>query len=175
VRGEGDISAHRWVYGARVLSNQIPRATWRNTLMYRLAPELQLGIEFNPLAQDVRPLANWRLLRESPTRPAVVFGTSSDRIGTPSGQAYYVTLAKSLEPSLGLPITPYVGMMYGEWEDRLVFPAGATLHLGRGLALQPLYDGYAFHAMASYAWDRYSITGILIRARDPGIAFTIGF
>ena len=38
-----------------------------------------------------------------------MFGTSSDRIGTPEGQAYYVTLSKDLSTVKDWPIAPYVG------------------------------------------------------------------
>lgn len=159
----------------RVLSNQIDRATWRNTLFYRLSKDLQVGVEYNPLASDVRPMANWRWVRETRNRPSVIFGTSSDRIGTPEGQAYYVTFAKDLKPQTGLPVSPYIGLLYSEFDERFRFPMGASIRLGKGFSLNPAFDGHAFHLLGSYSWDRYTVTGILVRGRDPGIAFTVGF
>jgi hypothetical protein len=158
-----------------LLSDQIDRATWRNTLVYRVNPDLQVGLEYNPLADDLGPLANWRIARESAAGPAVILGTSSDRIGTPEGRAYYLTLAKAMPLRAGRIISPYFGLLWSEYDDRLLFPAGASIPLGPGMSFHPTYDGHAFHLMASYAWDRFSATAILVRVRDPGMAFTVGF
>jgi hypothetical protein len=173
-----DIARHRWTYGLRLLEGQIDRATWRNTLMYRLNRDLQLGVEYNPLAGDVSPLANWRLVRETERRPAVILGTSSDRIGTPEGnQGYYLTFSKDLEPLTGLPVAPYLAVQYSEFDRGINLPLGAAVRLGRDWTLMPTYDGHAFHPMLTYRWrgGKYSLTGILVRGRDPGFAFTVGF
>jgi len=143
--------------------------------MYRLSQDLQVGVEYNPLVGEVNPLANYRAVRETRYRPAVVFGTSSDRIGTPYGTAYYVTLSKDLEPLTGIPVSPYVGLLWGSFDDELVVPFGASFRLGGGWTFTPTYDGHAFHPMLGYAWDRYSVTGILHRGRDPGISVSVGF
>lgn len=178
MRGMSSIAPYRWTYGVRLLSNQIDRATWRNTLLFRLRDDLQLGIEYNPLAADVAPLANYRAVRETRRRPAVTFGTSSDRIGTPPGnQGYYVTFSKDLEPLTGLPVAPYLAVQYSEFDRGVNFPAGAAIRLGQQWTLMPVYDGVALHPMLSYRWrdGRYSLTGLLVRGKDPGITFTVGF
>jgi hypothetical protein len=159
----------------RYLSGQIDRARWRNTLVYRVTPDLQAGVEYNPLADDVNPLANWRVVREGPRRPAVTLGTSSDRIGTPKGLAYYATVSKAVPLGSGGWLSPYVGLLWSEHDERLRLPAGIGIPLGRGISLLPTYDGHAFHVMGSYAWERYTLTGILVRGRDPGVALTVGF
>ncbi len=46
------------------------------------------------------------VLQETSDRPAVMLGTSSDRIGTPDGQAYFLTVAKDIERWVGLPVAP---------------------------------------------------------------------
>ena len=123
VRGATSISRTRWTYTTRVVPTiDVERAQWRNTLTYRVNDDLQVGVEYNPLGQDVGPLVNWRLLRETKNRPAVIIGTSSDRIGTPSGRAYYVTVSKEVADGLGI----YVGAMYGEFEDKIRIPAGVS-------------------------------------------------
>jgi hypothetical protein len=61
----------------------------RTTLTYSLQRRLSVGIEYNPKADSVSPLANLIAVPESRYRPAVILGTSSDRIGTPSGQSFY--------------------------------------------------------------------------------------
>ena len=42
----------------------IGRASARTSLSHALFSNLQLGVEYNPLADDVRPLLNWWLLAE---------------------------------------------------------------------------------------------------------------
>ncbi len=171
MRGSSDLSANRWTYGTRVLSNQIPRATWRNTLVYRVNEDLQVGVEYNPLANDVGLLANWRLLRETEDRPAIIVGTSSDRIGTPYGRAYYMTVSKQVADGIGL----YVGMSWSEYQQKLLIPAGASFRLSDNWSALLQYDGVNLHPTVSYAWDRYSLTFLMVNCRDPGVAFTVGF
>lgn len=176
MRGSGDLLATRFNLGIRYIpSGVIDRAKVRTTLMYRLTQDLQLGVEYNPLAHEVGPLANYRAIRETRNRPALTLGTSSDRIGTPSGRAYYGTLSKDLAPYVKLPVSVYASALYGTWDDEFVFPLGANLRLGRHWTFTPQYDGHASHGLLSYAWDRYSITGMLVRWRHPGVAFNIGF
>ncbi|MFN3649847.1 MAG: hypothetical protein ACK47B_09705 [Armatimonadota bacterium] len=176
MRGSGNLLATRFNYGLRVIPHGvIDRAKWRNTLMYRLSQDLQVGIEYNPLADDVGPLVNWRLLRETATRPAVSVGTSSDRIGTPYGRAYFVTISKDLERETGLPIAPYFSVLYGSFDDELVYPFGMVIRLGDQWSVTPTFDGHAFHQLVTYSWDRYSVSGLLIRGRYPGIAVNVGF
>lgn len=169
------MTAFRWTYGFRFLSGQIRRATWRNTLMYRVRDDLQIGVEYNPLASDVGPLLNYRAVDETRRRPSLTFGTSSDRIGTPHGHAYYAVLAKDLEPLTGWPVAPYFSALYGTFQEEFVFPLGARIRIARGWSALPSYDGHAFHPMLEYAFQRYTVTGIMIRSRDPGVALTVGF
>ena len=104
--GTGQEDADKWTYGGRVISNTIDRAKWRNTLTYRFHPRFTAGVEYNPLAGKVSPLANVVALTETLRRPALILGTSSDRIGTPSGQSFYATFSKSLKPHTRLPVAP---------------------------------------------------------------------
>ena len=168
--------ATRWNLGVRVIpGGVIDRAKWRNTLMYRLSQDLQVGIEYNPLAPEVGPLANWRVLRETRNRPALSFGTSSDRIGTPFGRAYFGTFSKDLEAHTKLPLSVYAGVLWGSFDDEFIFPFGANLRLGGGWVFTPQFDGHAAHGLVSYSWDRFTVTGMLVRWRHPGVAFNIGF
>jgi len=132
-------------------------------------------VEYNPGAGEIGPLVNWRPLAETRSRPAVSFGTSSDRIGTPFGTAYYVTLSKDLQAHTGLPVGLYAGALYGSYDDEVVFPFGGNLRLGKHWTITPQFDGHASHGLVSYAWKQYSITGLLVRWRHPGIALNIGF
>lgn len=143
--------------------------------MYRLTQDLQLGIEYNPLADDLGPLLNYRAIRETRNRPALSFGTSSDRIGTPRGRAVYGTLSKDLQPYVRLPVSVYFSALYGTWDDEFVFPFGLHYRFARGWTFNPQFDGHAAHGLVTYSWDRYSVSGMLIRWRHPGIAFNVGF
>ena len=93
----------KWACSLRYVDTDVDRARWRSTLNYRLLRTLQIGVEYNLAVSEFNPLATWFLTTESGWRPAAFLGTSSDRIGSPEGeQAYYVTVAKSLDP---LPVT----------------------------------------------------------------------
>jgi hypothetical protein len=112
-------------------------------------------------------------MTETHTRPAAFLGTSSDRIGSPEGtQAYYLTVAKHVEP---LRLSPYVSVNYSEWDEGINFPFGANLDLGRGFSLQPMYDGERTHLLATFATDRWSTTFVWAWLEDPGVAVSFGF
>lgn len=141
--------------------------------MYRVSPDLQVGVEYNPLANDVGPLLNWRALREKvgDWQPAVILGTSSDRIGTPSGRAVYVTISKTIAKGIGV----YVGASYSGYENRVLIPVGASFQLDEHWSSLLVFDGVNFHPMASYSWDKYSLTLLLANTRYPGIGISVGF
>lgn len=153
----------------------IERATHRTILMRRVSPRLQMGLEINESAGEVNPVGNYRAVSETLTRPAVIFGTSSDRIGTPSGQSYYVTVSKSLHHTTGLPIAPYVGLSYSEYEDRFLVPYGLNVALGNQWSAMYLHDGAHGHYAATYAWKHYSVTALWVFRKNLGINLSTAF
>ena len=155
--------SHRWVSGV------IDRATHRSVIMYRLAPSLKMGVEVNPLADEVGLVANWRAVSETATRPAVIFGTSSDRIGTPSGQSYFMTVSKRLP---AWPVAPYAGVSYSGYEGRLLYPFGVNVEIGPGWSAMLMNDGVHTHLSASFVRGRYSVTLLAIERKDLGV--TVG-
>lgn len=165
----------KWTYGVRVISNQIDRAKWRNTLTYRLHPRLTVGVEYNPLAKKVSPLANVVAMTETHKRPALIFGTSSDRIGTPSGQSFYATFSKNLKHSTGLPIAPYVGVAYGTFEDRARVIGGLNINLAERWSMTILFDGVRVHPLLNYTRGRHQFGVIFERGRNPGASYSISF
>ena len=171
VRGTAFDNA-RWEVSHRSLTGQIARATHRTVVMHQLRPDLKIGIEWNPRADEVGLVANWRAVAESARRPAVVFGTSSDRIGTPEGQAYFVTISKSLHRETGLPIAPYVSASYSGYQNRVLFPFGVNVALGRQWSAMLINDGVHTHLAATYAWNRFAITLLAVERRDLGV--TVG-
>lgn len=118
---------------------------------------------------------NWLLLSETSTRPALMIGTSSDRIGTPSGQSFYVTVSKSLQRELRLPLAPYVGISYGTYEDEIVFPCGLNVVIRPNWSALFMFDGVNPHFSTTYTWKAFSFTLLLIDMKDFGFAVGAAF
>ncbi|MDQ3687203.1 MAG: hypothetical protein M3430_16630 [Acidobacteriota bacterium] len=173
--GTGQADADKWTYGVRVISNVIDRAKWRNTLTYRFHPRFTAGVEYNPLAGKVSPLANVVALTETHRRPALILGTSSDRIGTPFGQSFYATFSKSLKHRTGLPIAPYVGVAYGTFEDRFRIIGGLNINIRERWSSTILFDGVRVHPTANYTRGRHQFGVIFERGRNPGASYSISF
>lgn len=173
--GTGQEDTNRWTYGLRVIANQIDRAKWRNTLTYRFHPRFTAGIEYNPLASKVSPLANIVALTETHKRPALILGTSSDRIGTPSGQSFYATFSKNLKHQTGFPIAPYLGVAYGTFEDRFRAIGGLNISFNDNWSSTILFDGVHVHPTANYTRGRHQFGVILERWRNPGASYSISF
>jgi hypothetical protein len=174
VRGTANAIAHEWTLTQRYVSDQIDRATWRTTLIRRMTPDLSLGVEVNSGVGEVGPLVNWRLASETDRRPSLMVGTSSDRIGTPSGRAYYLMAGKSVTLG-GQTVGPYVGLLWSTYEDQLLVPMGLNVPLSAGWSSQLQYDGRHTHAMAAYSWGRYSLGLLAVELKDPGVTFSIGY
>jgi hypothetical protein len=175
VSGTISTNLFRWTVGIRAIANQIDRAALRTTITYKIDPAISVGVEYNPLAQKLSPLANWLVIPEEGMRPALVLGTSSDRIGTPSGQSLFATFSKSLEPELGLPISPYVGAAYGSFDDRFRPIGGLHLDLPHNLSAQLLFDGVHLHQMLSYSFKQHVFSFLLVRGHNPGLSYSISF
>ena len=173
--GTGQQDGNKWTYGVRVIPNTVDRAKWRNTLTYRFHPRLTAGVEYNPLAGKVSPLANFVALTETRKRPAIILGTSSDRIGTPSGQSFYATLSKSFEQETSLPIAPYFGVAYGTYEDRLRVVGGLNIYFRERWSSTILFDGVRVHPTLNYTRRRHQFGVILERGRNPGLSYSISF
>lgn len=173
--GTGQQDEQKWTYGVRVIAGVIDRAKWRNTLTYRLHPRLTAGIEYNPLAGNVAPLANVVALTETSRRPALILGTSSDRIGTPYGQSFYATFSKNLREETGLPIAPYVGAAYGTFDDRFRVIGGLNINLKERWSSTILFDGVRVHPLVNYTRGRHQFGIIFERGRRPGASYSISF
>ena len=157
--------SHRYIAGV------IDRATHRTIVMHRLTPSLKAGIEWNAKAQEVGLVANWRVLSETAARPAVILGTSSDRIGTPSGQSYYATVSKSL----GGRVAPYAGISYSGHADAFVFPFGANVLLAPNWSAMVMNDGVHTHLSATYVRGRASVTLLAVERRHLGLTVGMTF
>ena len=115
-------------------------------------------------------------MEEKETRPALILGTSSDRIGTPDGQAYYATLSKNLKGITGWPIAPYAGVAYGEFEDKWRGIGGLRITLPQDFSTTLIYDGVNFHPTLQYKFrERHLFTVLWVDTRDLGIAYSLAF
>jgi hypothetical protein len=151
----------------------LDRPCWRFTANYRIHHRLQAGIEFNPEADEIGPLFTLFLLTESESRPALFLGTSSDRIGSPAGkQSYYTTVSKYF-PFLRASI--YGSLDYSEWDETLNVPFGASIELGKGLSIRPMYDGDRSHLMMNYFANQFGVSLIYVWLETLGISFSAGF
>ena len=140
--------------------------------MYRLHPTLKVGVEANEAVGEAGLVANWLALPETARRPALMFGTSSDRIGTAHGQAYYATVSKSLHDPLRLPVAPYAGVSYSEYEERMLYPWGVSVLLPKGWSAMVMNDGVHTHLSGTYGWRGWSFTLLAVERRNAGV--TIG-
>lgn len=172
--GTGE-SNYKWTYGVRLIPNVIDRAKWRNTLTYQVNSRLSVGVEYNPLAGKISPLANFVAVTETENRPALIIGTSSDRIGTPSGQSFYATLSKSLERETGLPIAPYIGVAYGTYENRARVIGGLNVYFPKGFSSTILFDGVKIHPLLNYTYRRHQFGFVLVEGQKPGFSYSVSF
>jgi hypothetical protein len=174
VSGTG-ANQYKWTYGTRFIPDTINRAKWRNTLTYQVNSRFSVGIEYNPLAGKVSPLANFVAITETEKRPALILGTSSDRIGTPSGQSFYATFSKNLERETGLPISPYFGVTYGTFENRLRPIGGLNISLPKNFSTTILFDGVKVHPLINYHYERHQFGFMLAQGKKAGFSYSVSF
>ena len=157
------------------MANQIDRASVRTTLTYWLTSRFSAGVEYNPRAGKVSPLANLLAIRETSHRPALILGTSSDRIGTPSGQAFYATFSKNLKRETGLPIAPYGGVVYGTYEEKVRPIGGLNIGFSETVTSLVIFDGVHVHPTFNLSLKSHTLSFLLIRGRDPGLSYSVAF
>ena len=158
------------------MTDQVDRATVRATLIYRWHPRVHIGVEYNPLVGEVRPLLTLIPVTETLNRPAIIFGISSDRIGTPEGTSFYLTASKDLEHWTGLPIAPYAGVVYGTYEHRFRVIGGVFIRFHPRVASLVQFDGVKVHPSVTYTFnDTHALTFLMIRGKDPGLTYTFSF
>lgn len=165
----------RWTFGTRFVEGQIDRAKWRNTLTARIVPRLSVGVEFNPLSSDWSPLANWLAVEETETRPALIFGTSSDRIGTPDGQSFYGTVSKNVEKWIKIPVAPYAGAAWSTHDDKLRPIGGANFSFSPKASSLIIFDGVDVHPTFSWTEGRHVLSFLLVDMEHAGVSYSYSF
>jgi hypothetical protein len=144
--------------------------------MYRWHPRVHFGLEYNPKVGEVHPLLTLIPVTETHNRPAVIFGISSDRIGTPEGTSFYLTASKDLEHWTGLPIAPYGGIVYGTYEHRWRPIGGLSIRLPKRFTSLIQFDGVKVHPSLTYSLnDTHALTFLMVRGKCPGLTYTFSF
>ena len=155
------------------MDTSLTRPQWRLTANYSLHRQLQVGVEVNPRAAEIGPLVTLFLLTETEARPALFFGTSSDRIGSPAGeQSYFATVSKYV-PLLRTSF--YGSLNYSQWDGKFNIPVGLGLELGKGFSFRPMYDGDRGHLMLNYFATQYGISLLYVWLETLGISLSLGF
>ncbi len=132
-----------------------------------------LGVELNPVVEEIGPLVSLFLFTETETRPALFLGTSSDRIGSPKGkQSYYLTTSKYIP---WLHAAPYATLNYSEWDEGFNFPFGVNIEFGKGIFFRPMYDGQRTHLMGGVFRGRWGVSLLYVWLEEPGISVSFGF
>jgi hypothetical protein len=138
--------------------------------MHRFTGDLKAGVEWNAKAGELGVVANWRALAETRTRPAVIFGTSSDRIGTPSGQAWFMTVSKGFGR-----VAPYAGASWSGYERRMLYPFGVNVALPRNVSVMLINDGVHTHLSATYAYRNAALTVLAVERKNFGVTVGLTF
>jgi hypothetical protein len=124
-------------------------------------------------------IANWLAMPEQGAWPALIVGTSSDRIGTPSGRTVYATFSKDLETWTGLPIAPYAGASFGTFDDELVAIGGLMVRWSERVSSTSLWDGHNLHHIVETGiGDRHALGLVIANLdgdNDIGLSYSVGF
>ena len=144
--------------------------------MYLFSDRVRAGIEWNPKADDASPLINVHLVREARNRRAVIFGLSSDRIGTPYGKSLFLTASYDLKAVSGLSLAPYVGVAHGTFEDKTRPIGGLNIRFSPSLSALAIFDGVHLHEVLSYERGRHGLSLVLVRSgRRVGVSYNVVF
>ena len=104
-----------------------------------------------------------------------MLGTSSDRIGTPSGQSFYLTLSKNIRGKDEPILAPYLAFTYGTYEDKFRVGGGLNVGFSQRFSSLIIFDGVHVHPMLSFDYRRHIFSFLLIRGRDPGMSYSVSF
>jgi hypothetical protein len=151
------------------------RTSLSMTLRYRIHERFSVGAHYDPRLRHGGPVANLVALTETDKRPALVLGISADRIGLPSGRAWYANISKDLQPLTGWPIAPYAGFAYSTYNRRFRPIGGARVGLHRNLSSLVIYDGVCAHPVLNWGQGRNVFALILVRGRHPGFGYNLSF
>ena len=131
----------------------VDRAEFRSVLAWRAHQRLSLSAEWNPGESELLPNFNFSPSLPGEYLPGVgmVVGTSSDRIGTPDGRAWFGSF--TLDPKAwgweDSSITGYAGASYGTWANDTRMIGGVTASIVPFLSAGVQHDGENVHGVIS--------------------------
>ncbi|MCH2101341.1 MAG: hypothetical protein MK209_05425 [Planctomycetes bacterium] len=129
------------------------RAKIRAIAAYRANRRLSLAAEWNPGESELLPNFNFAPSLPNEHIPGVglMVGTSSDRIGTPDGRAWFA--AATLDPKEwgweDLPVNGYLGASYGTWANDARAIGGLSWSFMEHLSAGVQHDGENVHGIIS--------------------------
>lgn len=187
----------RWTLGYRFIGSG--DISWRHrfTLDYAVNPRLSVGIERAGAGNGVHaghtpefgddpwgylrlstgdapilPRFTWFVTPETAATPSVVFGTASDRLSTPRGQAFFTTFGKAIPDSI---FFPFVSIKVNSEDGKTVFPFGVNTRLAPEWVLQTVNDGDYTHWLLTRMGRRESVSLLWARSRYWGFSMSVGF
>jgi len=96
------------------------------------------------------------------------------------GAAAYVlflnhTVSKNVKHYTRLPVSPYIGVAYGTFEDRARLIGGLNIAFDERWGSTILFDGVRIHPLLNYTRGRHQFGVIFERGRNPGASYSISF
>lgn len=86
----------------------------------------------------------------------MILTLSSDRIGTPHGLSYSATLSKEFDELIRLPVSAWVGVSYGTFEDRTRPVAGVNVNFKTWMWSTVMFDGTKVQNSLAYDFFPFS-------------------
>jgi hypothetical protein len=71
-----------WTFASRWIGTSQQDARWRASLDRSVTPRLNLGLEWNPISNELQPRGTWFLSPETTKDPGFVLGFTADRLST---------------------------------------------------------------------------------------------
>ena len=187
--------AGQWMASYRFVAIDDVKARHRFTLDYAVTPRLTIGLERSgsdtnpnpvPAFQDnpgdylrysdgdalVLPRFSWFISPEGQNHPSLLLGSASDRLSTPTGQAFFLTASKHIPNT---PITPFISIKSNTTDGRTVFPYGINYALPNNYIIQAINDGDYTHLLFTKMMDRAAFSLLLARSQYFGFSVTYGF
>ncbi|QYK54449.1 MAG: hypothetical protein KF824_06005 [Fimbriimonadaceae bacterium] len=185
----------KFMLNYRFIAINDPKSRHRFSLDYAVSPRLTIGLERsgtddnpNPTGEFsdnptdwlrfsdgdalILPRFSWFATPEGKDHPSVMVGMASDRLSTPTGQAFFATFSKSIP---GSQFTPFVSVKTNTTDGRTVFPYGVNFALKNDMVLQAINDGDYTHLLFTKMTNRAAYSLILARTRYVGFSVTVGF
>ncbi len=165
----------RFAFNLRWIPEKVDHGQIYFSWKYWFTDNLSLGLDYRPKTDDAGFLATWRALPETKTRPALIFGTSTDDFDDITSQSVYGTVSKNLGEWQDIAFSPYVGATYIFELGELRPVGGVNLRRGRFSSLF-MYSGKDPHMSLSWTWQSgQTVSFVLWGMELPGLAYTMRF